>query len=127
MILLDTCAFVWMSLNQPKLTKRALGMIESNRLSISSMTFMEVGYLIKKGRISIPCGLNDFLSLAVDVHELEVHQITPEISEIAMNFDESVNGDPADRIISATAICNNLKLITSDKNLRKSKSVPTVW
>ena len=127
MILLDTCAFVWVSLNQPRLTKRALGMIESNRLSISSMTFMEVGYLVKKDRISIPCGLSEFLSLAVDVHELEVYHITPDISEIAMNFDESVNGDPADRIISATAVYNNVKLITSDKNLRKSKSVPTVW
>ena len=37
------------------------------------------------------------------------------------------NKDPADRIIAATAIVNDLALVTYDKTMRRSKKVKTIW
>ncbi|MCI5191011.1 MAG: type II toxin-antitoxin system VapC family toxin, partial [Candidatus Electrothrix sp. AS4_5] len=38
-----------------------------------------------------------------------------------------VNNDPADRIISATAVISESQLVTSDRNLLKAGQVPTLW
>jgi PIN domain nuclease of toxin-antitoxin system len=38
-----------------------------------------------------------------------------------------LHGDPADRIIAATAIIHRAKLVTSDKLLRRDRAVPTLW
>ena len=35
--------------------------------------------------------------------------------------------DPADRVIGATALIEDLSLITADKDIRKSRAVPTIW
>ena len=52
--------------------------------------------------------------------------ITPEIAELSTNLPETINQDPADRIISATSIITNTPLITADKNLLKS-NLRTIW
>jgi PIN domain nuclease of toxin-antitoxin system len=47
--------------------------------------------------------------------------------ELSTHLLSDFNRDPADSIIAATAIIENPKLITADKNLRKSKSISTIW
>ncbi|OPX40485.1 MAG: PIN domain-containing protein, partial [Desulfobacteraceae bacterium 4484_190.3] len=37
------------------------------------------------------------------------------------------NKDPADRIIAATSIIENAKLVTADKEIRQSEKVATIW
>ena len=37
------------------------------------------------------------------------------------------NKDPADRIISATAVVEKARLVTSDKILRRSKQIAIIW
>jgi PIN domain nuclease of toxin-antitoxin system len=53
--------------------------------------------------------------------------VSAEIAEVAGSFDEAVPGDPADRIIAATAIALGLKLVTADKQLRYAPRLQTVW
>ena len=55
--------------------------------------------------------------------EPQFQPVSAQIAELAGSFDEATPGDPADRIIVATA----LKLVTSDRRLRDSPSVVTVW
>jgi PIN domain nuclease of toxin-antitoxin system len=38
-----------------------------------------------------------------------------------------INKDPADRIISATAVVEKAKLVTSDKAIRNFRKIATVW
>lgn len=127
MIVLDTCVFIWLGLEQEKLTSDAMSAIQANRSAISDITFMEIGYLVRKNRLKISCTASDFANLVVEAHDIEVISITPEIVETALGFPEEVNNDPVDRIISATAVINESQLVTSDRNLLKAGQVPTLW
>ena len=35
--------------------------------------------------------------------------------------------DPADRIVGATALVEELSLFTADRNIRRSKAIKTIW
>ena len=127
MIILDTCVFIWLGLEQEKLTSDAMSAIQANRLAISDITFLEIGCLVRKNRLNISCTASDFANLVVEAHDIEVISITPEIVEIALGLPQEVNKDPADRIISATAVINESRLVTSDRNLLQAGQIPTVW
>ncbi|GAB4440928.1 MAG: hypothetical protein Kow0031_22880 [Anaerolineae bacterium] len=40
---------------------------------------------------------------------------------------DSVNKDPADRLIVATALVEQAVLVTADENLRQSEAITTLW
>ena len=43
--------------------------------------------------------------------------------ELPANFPK----DPVDRLIAATALIEDIPLITADREIRKSGAVPTIW
>ena len=47
-----------------------------------------------------------------------VLDITPKIGTEIANPSLEINGDPADRIIAATCMVNDLELMTMDRNLK---------
>ena len=127
MLVLDTCVFIWLALRPEEISSSANQAIEGGDLRISDITFLELGYLLKKERISLPCSLTEFCDLVLIVYDIEVVGLSPKIIESAMGLSNNVNADPADRIISATAIVNGWRVATPDKNLRLAEEVPTLW
>ena len=131
MIILDTCAYVWDALNHPKLSEKAKRHIrqaeQDKQLCICDITFWEVAMLVKKKRLVLDTTAQRFHQLALQARELRVFSIRPDIAELSVNFDSSINHDPADRIIAATAVIENASIITADHNLRASSMVSTVW
>jgi PIN domain nuclease of toxin-antitoxin system len=127
MLVLDTCVFIWLALKPEEISTEANQAIEDGDLCISDITFLELGYLLKKDRISLPCSLTEFCELVLIAYEIEVIGLSPKIIESAMGLSDEVNADPADRIISATAIVNGWQVATPDKNLRRAEEVPTLW
>ena len=59
--------------------------------------------------------------------ELTIHPVTGEIAERAGGFGDAFPGDPADRIIAATALVLDAALITPDAKLLSVPSLKTVW
>lgn len=53
--------------------------------------------------------------------------ISPAIAETSTRFSKNFPGDPADRIIAATAIVHRAPLISANKLIRKSGEVPCIW
>lgn len=54
--------------------------------------------------------------------------VTAEIATVAGQLsEEGFHGDPADRLIAATAIVNSCPLLTKDKRIRASKEVHSIW
>lgn len=127
MVTLDTCSIVWLSLMPGELSKRAKKAIDSNKLIISDISLWEIAMLIKSHRIQIDSTYKEYIALVLNSFDLVIKPITPEISNLAVNFNNSVNKDPADRIISATSIIEKAPLVTRDVNLRKSRTVSTIW
>lgn len=130
LILVDTHVVVWLAFDQDKISSPAKTAIDEARrladgLAISDMTLWEVGTLASRGRIRLGISLGSFLQ------EVEgrfvVLPITSRSCARAMTFPASYPKDPADRIIAATALVEGLSLITADREIRRSKVVPTIW
>ena len=130
LILVDTHVVVWLAFDQDKISNPAKTAIDEARrladgLAISDMTLWEVGTLASRGRIRLGISLESFLQ------EVEgrfvVLPITSRSCARAMAFPASYPKDPADRIIAATALVEGLSLITADREIRRSRVVPTIW
>src|SRR5581483_7494226 len=53
------------------------------------------------------------------IEDVNVRPITPEIAALATQFPPEFSGDPADRLIAATARAEGLTLLTRDQNIRR--------
>jgi PIN domain nuclease of toxin-antitoxin system len=131
MILLDTCAIIWDALDPSKLSRAAKEAIEQahshNALIMSDISLWEVAMLVKKGRLTVSASSTDILNLFLQSRSISVQSISPEIAELSVNFGAELNNDPTDRIIAATAVTHNARLVTADKNMLDNKLLDTVW
>lgn len=131
MILLDTCAIVWDALEPKNITAKAKKAIDSadkqNALIISDISIWEISILVKKGRIEIDTTPAHFINLYLQARNISVKSISPEIAELSVNFGDEINNDPADRLIAATSIIHNARLVTADSNLRDCDLIDTFW
>ncbi|HUI95175.1 MAG TPA: type II toxin-antitoxin system VapC family toxin [Xanthobacteraceae bacterium] len=118
MIVLDTHAAIWLT------TDRGLGRqslriadkaLSEDRLAISTMSLWELAMLVAKGRLRSLKSASELRAelIATGVRELP---LTGDIAILAAEL-EGLNGDPADRIIAATAIAHNATLMTADEKL----------
>ncbi len=129
MILLDTCAIIWDALAPSKLSSDAAKVINDpeNDLVICDISIWEISMLIKRNRLSVDGAASEFVELALQARNFRIQEITPPIAELSVNFDQEINNDPADRLISATSILLNAPLVTADENLRKASLIETIW
>ena len=82
--------------------------------------------LVANNRVDPGTELTQFLHDVIDARDLRVLSITPEIAALARS-EEFLHGDPADRIIAATALYHQAKLVSADASLRKLKVLEVVW
>jgi PIN domain nuclease of toxin-antitoxin system len=118
-ILLDTHVLVWLAEDDRNLGRRAGTSIDRalqrDEVAVSAFTFWEIAMLSIKGR----------LRLAATPTVVRQRALHHGIREIALTGDVGVNaaslaafhGDPADRIIAATAMDIDAVLFTADDAL----------
>lgn len=67
----------------------------------------------------------------IHLSEVEKHfivlPITASIALQAFELPPDYPKDPVDRIIGATALIKDIPLLTADREIRKSRAVPTIW
>ena len=131
MIVVDTHVVVWDALKPEKLSRRAKKAIaeanEGDGIIFCDISLWKIAMLMHKGRISVDLDYLQFIKLILDSNNYILRSISPEIAELSTQLFLNTNKDPADRIIAATAIINNLELITYDKSMRQSKKIRTIW
>ena len=119
MILLDTHALVWLSEGNVKLGERSLSLsnkaLKSEELFVSSVSFWEVAMLVEKGRLKMSLSVELWRKDLLDngLQEISLNGKIAIQSAILPNF----HGDPADRMIVATAINTSLTLCTADEKI----------
>jgi len=130
-IVLDTCAMIWDALEPDELTDKAKAAIENanqdNTLIISDISIWEISMLIQRNRLEINITAKNFVNLYLASRNIAIQHISPEIAELSVRFGSEINNDPADRIIAATSIVQNARLVTADSNLRNSKLLDVIW
>lgn len=67
-----------------------------------------------------------FLNDLIAARHVRVLPISAEIAVLSQS-DKFAPGDPADRLIAATALLHRAPLITSDAKLRNLEEVTTIW
>ena len=118
MILLDTQVMLWLRSGDPKLGAQARIEIDrawhSDGVAVSAISFWEVAMLKQKGRLRFP----------EDVGMWRREQLDQGIAEVPVDGDIGIraaeltdfHGDPADRIIVATALGGH-QLVTADRRI----------
>ncbi len=126
--LLDTHVVHWWSAEPKRVSARARKALESaDELVIAAISWYELAWLAKHERITVTVPIQSWLQgLAAQLRTIGA---SPAIADTAVNLPASFPGDPADRLIYATAIEHGLGLVTKDKAIRdrdKPRSL-TVW
>lgn len=128
MIVIDTHVLVWLDEGNSKLGTTALAHIDhalgQNKLAVSAISFWEVAMLTDKGRLDI---LMDLYSWRLNLLKNGIVEL-PVDGEIGLKSAvlPKFHGDPADRIIVASSILNNGKLITADRKILAWSDVVTI-
>lgn len=131
MILLDTHAWLWLCLEPRRLSAGAAAAIRraiaDGGLAIASITLWEVAMLLAGGRV-VPQGTPEtWLTSLIDRSGVTIKVITPAVASVAAHLPDDFPGDPADRLIAATARVEGLPLVSRDARVRASPAVETIW
>lgn len=132
MILLDTHVLVWwVDDDIKKLSRKARRLLEQHgkrhELLLSSVSFFEIATLERRGRLRFNVSASQWLDHVRRLSEYVIEPITDDIAERAGQFGDGFPGDPADRIIAATALLRGVPLVTHDSNLNGFEHLKTIW
>ncbi len=120
MLLLDTHVLVWLLFEEDRLGSDARQKLDESwtlgEAAVSAMTFLEVAMLHAKGRMRLLAAIPEWrLTLLKD--GLSEITVDGEIAARAGTL-PGLPGDPADRIIVATALAGHQLMTADDRILR---------
>jgi len=83
--------------------------------------------LVAHERLTFDRDVLTWLRQALSMEGVELAPVSVEIAVAAAGFGRSLHGDPADRLIVATAQNWKAPLVSADHALRTAKRVQTIW
>jgi PIN domain nuclease of toxin-antitoxin system len=127
-ILLDTHAWLWWAANAPELPVAMKTLIGAGDepVGVASMSCLEVAWLAKKGRITVPLSIELFFETAIDGAGLKLIPLTPKIAARSAALPD-IHRDPVDRVLVATAIELDAALVTKDAVIPSYPGVRVRW
>lgn len=128
MIVLDTHAWIWWAAAPAKLSARARAAAESaDEIGVSAISPWEVATLIAKKRLELDRDVLVWVRQALALPRVGLLPLTPEIAVASTRLPSDFPGDPADRILVATARAHGAALVSKDASFRRVPDVKTVW
>jgi len=121
-LVLDTHVWIWMLEGmKSELSAATISAIEEAggraELAISAISVWELAMLEAKGRITLSRSIDEWVRAALTAPGLRLVDLTPEISLESTRLPGSPHGDPADRMIVATARVLGGTLVTCDDQI----------
>jgi len=127
MILLDTHAWIWLTSDPDRLGKAARSAIQRERSrAIAAISCWEVAMLAARRRIELDRDPVSWMEDSLRAEDIELLPLTPAVAVASAQL-ESFHGDPADRLIVATALAHGALLVTKDEDIIASRIVKTIW
>jgi PIN domain nuclease of toxin-antitoxin system len=122
LLLLDTHCWLWAQLGLiQKLSRAALEAIRSaesdGNLRVSVISIWELAMLEQRGRVALPMNVRTWVDQALSKPGIAVAQLTPEIMIESVHLPGEMHGDPADRMLVATARVQGATLLSKDEQL----------
>ena len=126
MIVLDTSALIFWTLDQERLSQTAAQAIsDADHIALSSISIWEIGIKVQKEKLCIPVSIQEFTDKLEQIDRLDILPVDVQtwLKNLALNWDHR---DPADRTIVATASLHACPLVTSDSTIRAFYS-QAIW
>lgn len=126
-VLLDTHFWIWWLTPQSPLKRaerQALdAAAEASEVHLSAVSLWEAQLLHSKGRLELPVPFAQWLVRATEPRILAVLPLDREVILELEGLPGVFHGDPANRLIVATARVHDLPLATRDRAIRTSRIV----
>lgn len=115
MIILDTCALLWLAAGSNRLTVDARKRIDAETIvAVCAISAFEIALKYRDGKLELPLPPRDWWSRVIDHHRLDVLPLEPETLFTAASLPR-IHKDPADRFIIATAFIHKAPVATTDE------------
>jgi PIN domain nuclease of toxin-antitoxin system len=127
-LLLDTHVLHWWSAEPERVSPDAAKALEeADELAVCAITWFELAWLAEHERIVLSIPMRSWLE-QLSGH-VRTAPLTPAIAATAVGLPSSFPGDPADRLIYATAVEHGWRLVTKDERLREHPHPrrPALW
>jgi PIN domain nuclease of toxin-antitoxin system len=129
MIVLDSHVWVWWVHGDERLTapqREAISANEADVIGVSAISCWEVAKLVERGRLLLPCPLEQWFEQALSYPGVQLLPLAPEIAIESTRLPGEFHRDPADQMIVATARVYGCPLVTSDGKLLEYCHVATI-
>lgn len=131
MIVLDTHTLLWWVNDPTTLSKPAKKAIDetvtSKSVHVSCISSWEIALLVARGRLRLALDVRDWLCRCEALPFLTFVAVSNAIAVESVRLPDFPHADPADRIITATALSLGAALVTKDNKLRDYPHVKTIW
>jgi PIN domain nuclease of toxin-antitoxin system len=118
-ILLDTCALLWLAHDQTKLSPEALRKIDKSPvLFVSAISGFEVGLKYRASKLSLPVPPREWFEGVLRHHDISILDLDMEICLKASGL-PPIHRDPCDRFIIATALVKGIPVMTADTRFKQ--------
>jgi PIN domain nuclease of toxin-antitoxin system len=129
MIVLDTHALVWLAVSPERLSDRARESIAGeDDCAISTISAQEIAFLVMRRRIELDRPVARWIADVLRVHEVRALAPTVSIAVRAGSLEaDAFPGDPADRLIYATAVEHGSRIASADRRMHAADPARVVW
>jgi PIN domain nuclease of toxin-antitoxin system len=129
-ILLDTHVWLWWLTGAPEMKRKereTIDRIATVQLPfISSISIWESEVLVSRGLLVPNEPFDLWIRRMTAPDTVRIVQLDADVIVSVHSLPKSFHGDPADRLIVATARAHGLTLATHDSSIRRSRLVP-IW
>jgi PIN domain nuclease of toxin-antitoxin system len=128
-IILDTHAWLWWVVSAERLSEAAREAIDrTSRIGVPTIACFEVGTLAARARIRVKRPVDEWIRQALAHPRVEEVPLSAEIAIQAAALDrDAFPGDPADRIVYATALAIGAPLLSADRAIKAFDPARVVW
>lgn len=120
-LLFDTHVWIWLMLGNECLSTSFRQAVEKYKekelLFLSAISVWELGMLVERKRIELEIDCLDWVEQALEGSEITLLPLIPRIAIQSTRLPDNPHGDPADRILIATAHEHRAVLVTHDQKI----------
>jgi PIN domain nuclease of toxin-antitoxin system len=120
LILLDTHVAVWFAAGielKPRIVALIGEAAQQNSVFLSAISAWEIGVLVAKGRLVLAGSAEAYVPDLYSREGVVEEPVTSTIAELSSRLPGDFHGDPADRIIVASAALRSATLVTRDDRI----------
>ena len=117
MVILDTCAIIEVLKPDPTFAPKTTKLMDAGAI-ILSLSFAEIACKVKLGKLDMGISTRDLFREFSSIDHIEIVDIgvTEWLDSVELAWND--NRDPADRVLTAFAIRNELPIVTTDTKIK---------